>query len=274
MSPEPPTGPLIESPPAPQQRMDASVHALLDQLPETYWRYVVRHELYRRLWERHRAPRSRYVVLDVGCSAGGLLAYLAARGPVVPVGLDVVPDGLTYARRRGLSAIGIADASALPVRSASVDLVIAQDVVEHVADDAGLLAAMARVCRPGGLALIVAPAYRALWSTRDVRFGHYRRYTLAQLTERAAAAGFEIRHRSYLDLFLVPLLGIAVAMAPRTPDGVPDLPSDAPGGGGLINRLLLAISRVEAAVALQARLPAGVAALVLGARPSGPLPES
>jgi SAM-dependent methyltransferase len=149
-----------------------------------------------------------------------------------------------------------------------VDLVVAQDVVEHVADDVGLLAGVARVCRPGGLALIVAPAHRALWSTRDVRLGHHRRYTLGQLAERVAAAGFRIVHRTYLDLFLVPLLGLAVAAARRTPDGVPDLPQEAPGGGGLLNRVLLAVSRCEAAVALRGSLPLGVAALVLGARPS------
>jgi hypothetical protein len=75
-------------------------------------------------------------------------------------------------------------------------------------------------------------------------------------------------YRTYLDLFLVPLLGIAVTVAPRTPDGLPVLPFDAPGGSGLVNRLLLALSRVEAAVALRAALPLGVTALVLAARPS------
>jgi SAM-dependent methyltransferase len=250
--------------------MAAGVHAVLDRLPETYWRYVARHDLFVRLWERHRAPRARYCVLDVGCGAGGVLAYLAARAPVTPVGLDLVPEALAYCRRRGLRALGIADAVALPIRSESADLVIAQDVVEHVADDAALLADVARVCRPGGLALVVAPAHRALWSTRDVRLGHHRRYTLGQLVERVRGAGLEVVHRTYLDLFLVPLLGIAVALAPRTPDGVPDLPFEAPGGSGLLNRLLLALSRVEAAVALRAALPLGVAALVLGARPPSP----
>ncbi len=246
------------------------MHAVLDRLPETYWRYVARHDLFRRLWERHRPPRARYVVLDVGCGAGGLLAYLAAHAPVTPIGLDLVPEALTYCRKRGLGALGVADAVALPVRPASADLVIAQDVVEHVADDTGLLTGVVQACRPGGLALIVAPARQALWSTRDVRLGHHRRYTLEQLAGRVAAAGFDIVHRTYLDLFLVPLLGIAVALAPRTPDGVPDLPFEAPGGSGLVNRLLLAVSRVEAAVALRAPLPLGVAALVLGARPPRP----
>jgi SAM-dependent methyltransferase len=243
------------------------MHAVLDRLPETYWRYVARHQLFRCLWERHRAPQPRYVVLDVGCGPGGLLAYLAAHAPVVPIGLDLVPDALAYCRRRGLSALGVADAIALPVRPASVDLVIAQDVVEHVADDTALLAGLGQTCRPGGLALIVAPARQGLWSTRDVRLGHHRRYTLERLAGSVAAAGFDVLHRTYLDLFLVPLLGIAVSLAPRTAEGVPDLPFEAPGGSGLVNQLLLAVSRLEAAVALRTPLPLGVAALVLGRRP-------
>jgi ubiquinone/menaquinone biosynthesis C-methylase UbiE len=248
--------------------MAPGVHAVLDRLSETYWRYVARHELFRRLWERHRAPQARYRVLDVGCGAGGLLAYLAGTAPITPVGLDIAFDALACCRRRGLRTLGVADAGALPLRSESVDLVIVQDIVEHVADDGRLLADVARVCRPGGLAVIVAPAQQVLWSTRDVRLGHYRRYTLPQLSERVRAAGLNAIHRTYLDLFLAPLLRIAVTVAPRTADGVPDLPYDAPGGSGLINQLLLAVSRAEAAVALRAALPFGVAALVLAARPA------
>lgn len=251
-----------------EPRMGPGIHALMDALPETYWRYVARHELFLRIWERHRTPQPRYRVLDVGCGAGGLLAYLAARAPITPVGLDLAPETLVYSRKRGLSALGIADALALPIRSGSADLVIAQEVVEHVADDGRLLTDVTRVCRPGGLVLVVAPAYGALWSSRDVRLGHYRRYTLPQLAERVQAAGLDVLRRTYLDLFLVPLMGAAIALAPRTADGVPDLPHDAPGGIGLVNQLLLAVSRAEAAVALRAALPFGVAALVLGARPA------
>lgn len=251
-----------------EPRMGPGLHALMDALPETYWRYVARHELFLRLWERHRAPQPGYRVLDVGCGAGGLLAYLSARAPVTPVGLDLAPEALVYARKRGIRALGLADATALPLRSESADLVVAQDVVEHVADDGRLLADVARVCRPGGLGLVVAPAYGALWSSRDIRLGHYRRYTLSQLAARVEAAGFDVLRRTYLDLFLVPLMGVAIALAPRTADGVPDLSHDAPVGTGLLNRLLLGVSRAEAAVALRAALPFGVAALVLGARPA------
>ena len=240
----------------------------MDALPETYWRYIARHELFLEIWKRHRVPQPRYHVLDIGCGAGGLLGYLAARAAITAVGFDVAPEALVYARRRGLHALGIADAARLPIRDESADLVIAQDVVEHVADDGRLLEDLARVCRPGGLALIVAPAYRALWSSRDVRLGHYRRYRLGELAARVKAAGLDVVHRTYLDFSLAPILRIAVALAPRSADGVPDLPQDAPGGMGLTNRLLLAVSRAEATVARRVALPLGASALVLGARPA------
>jgi SAM-dependent methyltransferase len=247
--------------------MARHLHEVLNELPQTYWRYAARHELFLRLWERHRQPRSRYRVLDVGCGSGSLLAYLAARAPVTPVGMDLFPGALTHARRHGLHPLSVADAAALPIRGECVDLVLAQDVVEHVADDAALLANAARVCVPGGLALVAAPAFQALWSTRDVRLGHHRRYRLARLAERVRAAGFELLHRTYLDLFLVLPLGAAVALAPRSADGVPHLPFEAPGGSGFVNRALLTVSRAEAAVALRLGLPVGVTALVLGVRP-------
>jgi hypothetical protein len=68
---------------------------------------------------------------------------------------------------------------------------------------------------------------------------------------------------TYTDLFLLPLLKIAIAIAPRTRDGVADISVDSLGGKGLINRVLLAISRIEAAFARRVDLPFGVSALIL-----------
>jgi ubiquinone/menaquinone biosynthesis C-methylase UbiE len=248
--------------------MAPHLYGVLDRLPSTYWRYVARHRLFLRLWERYRAPRPRYRVLDVGCGPGGFLEYLSARTAIDPVGVDLYPEALAYGRRRGLRALCVADAARLPFRDERFDLVVAQDVVEHVADDVALLEGLARVCEPGGLALVVAPAGTALWSTRDVRLGHHRRYTLDELTARVGDAGFRLLHRTYLDLWLLPVLRAAVAVARRTPDGIPDLPHEAPGGVGVLNAVLRGVSRAEAALTLRVSLPLGVSALVLGARPA------
>jgi SAM-dependent methyltransferase len=245
--------------------MNPEIYALLDTVLETYWRYVARHELFARWWSRYRQANNPFRVLDVGCGSGNLLAYLARRASTAPFGIDLFPDTLPYCRRRGIDAVGAADATVLPFRADLFDFVIAQDVIEHVEDDAQALQEMYRVCAPGGIALVLVPAFTFLWSARDVRLHHYRRYTLDQIAQRLQDAGFELIHRTYTDLFLLPLLWAAIALAPRIADGLADLEAEGtPGASGLLNQVLLAVSRIEAVFAYQASLPFGVSAVVLG----------
>jgi SAM-dependent methyltransferase len=162
----------------------------------------------------------------------------------------------------------VSDAIRLPFRQCAFDLLVCQDVVEHLDDDIQALVEMHRVCSPEGLALVLVPAFDALWSSRDVDLGHRRRYTLAALRDRMRRAGFAILRETYTDALLMPLLWGAVKLAPRNGSGVPRLPADAAPGAGPLNRALLAFSRLEAAWASRlGGLPFGVSALVLGQKP-------
>jgi O-antigen biosynthesis protein len=98
-------------------------------------------------------------VLDVATGIGygaGLLARAAES--VWAVDLDAA--SVQYARRvfpvDNLMFVQ-GNASCLPLHSHSVDLVIAFEVLEHVADQEGLVAELARVARPGGTVLISTP---------------------------------------------------------------------------------------------------------------------
>ncbi len=63
----------------------------------------------------------------------------------------------------------------LPMRSGSIDLVVAFDVLEHILDDAAALREVERVLRPGGCLLVTVPADMDLWSAHDEAVGHVRR---------------------------------------------------------------------------------------------------
>ena len=97
-------------------------------------------------------------VLDVGCG-GGLLAEPLARLGGAVTAIDPVAANIDAARWHAeeagvevdYQAIGI---EALAAGGATFDLVIASEVVEHVADVAEFLAAMAAVTRPGGLVVL------------------------------------------------------------------------------------------------------------------------
>ena len=92
-------------------------------------------------------------VLDLGCGAGLLGNFLAARGHAV-TGIDTTAENLAIARARdatGTARYELGDATALGFPAASFDVVCALDLLEHVEEPRRLLAEVARVLRPGGL---------------------------------------------------------------------------------------------------------------------------
>ena len=89
-------------------------------------------------------------VLDVGTGEGQLARLAAGLGCEV-VGVDPTPAQLSAAVERGGGPAYVrAGAAPLPVRSASVDCVLACLVFEHIRDVDLALAEVARVLEPGG----------------------------------------------------------------------------------------------------------------------------
>lgn len=91
-------------------------------------------------------------VLDVGCSTGFIADELRRCGGQV-VGLDIDVPGLTAARARfgGQTAWLSADGGALPLADESVDVVVFNQIYEHVVDPEGVMAEIRRVLAPDGV---------------------------------------------------------------------------------------------------------------------------
>jgi ubiquinone/menaquinone biosynthesis C-methylase UbiE len=105
-------------------------------------------------------------VLDVGCGTGRLLRKAAARWPGAPLtGVDPAEGMIAVAQRLTPAAtFRVADAGALPLPSASVDLVLSSVSLHHWPDPGRGLAEIARVLRPAGqlgLADITLPGWMA-----------------------------------------------------------------------------------------------------------------
>jgi SAM-dependent methyltransferase len=121
---------------------------------------------------------------------------------------------LSRAALRRLEAAGASAAhgmiGALPCRDASFDLVCALDILEHVADDSGALAELARVAAPGAHVLLSVPLHPEAWTAFDAFVGHCRRYEPGRIVallqehglrlEQSAVYGMQPQSPRLLDL--------------------------------------------------------------------------
>ena len=95
-------------------------------------------------------------VLDLGCGVGEYVRAFTRRGANA-LGCDIELPRLIEARARGASVVLAAAGEALPFRDAALDVVVLNEVIEHVTSDRQTLREVARVLAPGGTCVIFAP---------------------------------------------------------------------------------------------------------------------
>jgi len=237
----------------------AAVHAEEDR---AHWwflgrRAVILAEMARRL------PVGGARLAELGCGSGGMLEALGRFGTAVGVELD--PALRARARERGLDVRAGALPDTIPLEPAGWDAVCLFDVLEHVDDEAGALAACRRLLAPGGRLFVTVPAYAWLWSRHDELLGHRRRYTARALRGVAERAGFAVERLTYFNTLLAPpIMAVRLARAALRRPGH-DLDRPAP----LLNRALAACFSAEARLLRWVSPPFGIS-ILLAAR----LPES
>lgn len=96
-----------------------------------------------------RSVRSGFTVLDAGCGEQPLRPEIEAAGAHY-LGLDVQQN-------RSNTVELLAPLWDVPLADASVDVILATEVLEHVVDTAGAFREMARILRPGGTIVITTP---------------------------------------------------------------------------------------------------------------------
>ena len=108
--------------------------------------------------ECSRSPLDGKTALDVGCGAGLLAEPLARLGAKV-TGIDATPEVIAVAREHA-QAMGLEiDYRAGDVQQldGAFDLITCMEVIEHVADPAAFLRALAARLAPGGLLILSTP---------------------------------------------------------------------------------------------------------------------
>jgi SAM-dependent methyltransferase len=232
-----------------------------------YWWYRARAELLRVALAGFVGQPRR--LLDVGSADGPSVGWLAGRGQ--KVSLDVDP--------RGLAAGGVCGSVLdLPFRDGTFDVVTAFDVLEHCAPEERALEELCRVLVPGGRLLLSVPAYQWAWTDFDVDNGHHRRYTRERAATAVERSGLVVERATYafstvFPLFTAERVGrrLRDRFSGRTSTGPADVVS-VPAVPPALERVLLALTRVDARLLARRDLPFGSSVFLAATRPTSQSP--
>jgi SAM-dependent methyltransferase len=202
--------------------MDERFHAFEKEVEEWHWWYQVRRDILDLKLRGLALDPARAQLLDVGCGTGGASLVLSKYGRVT--GLDRAPASFAISMDRPYTNRVVARfGDTLPFAEDTFDVVCALDILEHLDDDLGGARELYRVTRPGGHAILFAPAFQFLWGYNDVFSHHKRRYEKRGLADVIARAGFDVAESGYFNMVLfAPTLAARLLqrLMPKLTDGM------------------------------------------------------
>jgi SAM-dependent methyltransferase len=174
------------------------------------------------LGDRLTRPGQR--LFDAGCGTGGFLEWALGRGAFgLVAGVDIGSGAIDLARDRLPEAdLRTAPLRKLPFADGAFDLVVSNDVLQHVHEDdvAESMSELHRVTTGGGTLLLRTNGARRLRRERD----DWRAYDRSTLRAQLEGAGFVCERLTYANT-LLSLYGVARGRAPHAPsperDGLP-----------------------------------------------------
>jgi SAM-dependent methyltransferase len=143
-------------------------------------------------------------VAEVGCGVGNFTRHLLDREQVVSIDTEAecvaqLVRNLGNPPNVVAQHMDVMDPAFVDLRRHAVDSVVCLNVLEHVRDDRLALRHMAAILPPGGKAILIVPAFEALYGPIDHNLGHFRRYSQTYLRDIASEAGFNVRTLRYMN---------------------------------------------------------------------------
>jgi SAM-dependent methyltransferase len=249
--------------------MQAAEYATLYGVEETYWWFTGLRRILGRLLEAHGVATGARI-LDAGCGTGETIRELARRFRARPAGFDYSPHAAPFWRLRELDRVCRASINDLPFADASFDAVLSVDVLEcDGVDERRAYGELWRVARPGGLILLVVPAYRWMMTESHHRaVGASRRYSRGLLRKLLETRPVRLLRLTHLFAGVFPAVA-ALRVAARCLLGNPaEARSELSPLPGPLNRVLDAVMQAEAAVVERVDLPVGSSILAVVRRAS------
>jgi SAM-dependent methyltransferase len=147
------------------------------------------------------APHLAGPILEVGAGHGTFTESFAVFGDVTAVEPGGHAAQMLATRFAGIDGVTtvtgvVADIETSPAFGSAVMI----NVLEHIADDQGVLGEISDRLRPGAHLVIWVPAFEVLYSPFDRKLGHERRYRRRQLEADVRRAGYDVVESRYVNL--------------------------------------------------------------------------
>ena len=242
--------------------MDRKVFDQMAKLDATHWWFTARRSILDGLIERIVKPPKQARILELGAGTGHNLAMLSRFGVVEASELDPIARDLASERLgKPVLEAALPDLSMFP--EGTYDLIALLDVLEHVVDDKGSLAAIFTRLKPGAALLLTVPANPWMWSAHDTAHHHHRRYRKREIATLAREAGYDIELLSPFNSLLFPPIAAARLIGRLRGDQS----SDDAMPGALVNKVLEAIFGLERGLIGRVPMPFGVSLVAVLRRP-------
>jgi ubiquinone/menaquinone biosynthesis C-methylase UbiE len=173
-------------------------------LEDGHWWHAGMREIAAALLRSESDSGARPRVLDAGCGTGSAMTWVRTAVNASRVtGIDVSAYALSFCRDRGERSLSQSSVMELPFRDGCFDLVLCNDVLQHLPTDGGDVAAFKeihRVLRPGGLMLLRTNSSLGFSGGGAQADADFQRYELGQLADKARGVGFVVKRASYANV--------------------------------------------------------------------------
>lgn len=180
--------------------MDKTSHDIEKHVEGFHWWFSVRRKLLKSILSSLRLPLDS-LALDIGCGTGSNFRLLRTEGLTV-IGLDHSLYALSLAKMNTQDPFINGDLNRLPIRSESIGLIIAMDILEHLEDDRNGIHQCFQALKRGGILFLTVPAFKWLWGIQDIVTQHKRRYRKKEILNLLTQEGFEVLKSTYFNFFL------------------------------------------------------------------------
>lgn len=113
-------------------------------------------------------------ILDIGAGTGSDIKVLNKFGKLTVVDSD--KKALELINKSFYKKKLVCDATKIPLKDGSFDLIVAFDVFEHIKNDNEVISECKRLLNKGGFLIFTVPAFMWLFSSYDTSLDHFRRY--------------------------------------------------------------------------------------------------